>query len=103
MGFAAGLIRDVWESVANRGLDLLGKRFAHGPNSMAALCHDLLSERGEASGAALARKAGELYARLSPPAREAFFLSLLDAQFLPDQAAVIAAAERYKSKPDSET
>src|SRR5262245_2072097 len=83
MGFAAGLFRDVWESVANRGLDLLGKRLATGPTTMAALCRELLSERGEASGAALARKAGELYSRLTPQAREAFFLSLLTQQFLP--------------------
>ena len=103
MGFAAGLIRDAWESVAHRGLDLLGKRFAHGPNTMAALCRDLLSERGEASGAALSRKAGELYARLTPQDREAFFLSLLDRQFLPSHEAVLAAADLYRAKPNSES
>ena len=103
MAFTAGLFRNVWESVANRGLDLLGKRHAKGPTNMAALCRDLLSERGEASGAALARRAGELYARLDASAREAFFQSLLDGQFLPDRQAVLAAAERYKTKPDSES
>ncbi|MEQ1946156.1 MAG: malonyl-CoA decarboxylase [Bryobacteraceae bacterium] len=101
MGFTAGLFRDVWESVANRGLDLLGKSFAMGPSSLAALCRDLLTERGEASGAALARKAAELYALLDEAGRITFFGDLLDPRFLPDKNTVLAAAERYKAKSDS--
>lgn len=103
MGFAAGLFRDVWESVANRGLDLLGKRFSGGTTTMAAVCRDLLSERGEASGAALARKAGEMYGRLNAQSREAFFLGLLGSQFLPRREAVLEAADLYRAKPDSES
>jgi malonyl-CoA decarboxylase len=103
MGLAAGLIRQAWESVANRGLDLIGKQFAHTPKTMAELCRDLLSERGEASAAALARQAKELYARLDADGREAFFRSLLDVRFLPERDIVLAAAEHYKANPGPES
>src|SRR5258708_4469166 len=71
--------------------------------AMAGVCGGLVSERGEASGEALAGRAGEMYQRLTPQARETFLLSLLDPQFLPDHDTVIAAADGYKAKPDSES
>jgi malonyl-CoA decarboxylase len=51
----------------------------------------------------LAREFAEHYRSLSPEARQAFFLSLLDADFLPDPRKVISAAERYRGAPNSET
>jgi malonyl-CoA decarboxylase len=59
------------------------------------LCHALLSERGEASGAALAREALESYRLLSGPALRAFF-DVLAQEFSPDPAAVGDAADAYR-------
>jgi len=97
------LWRDVWDSIANRGLDLLGRRGRAGASSLSSLCLDLLSERGEASGTALAREVAEQYGRLTPRGREAFFLSLLEPEYLADPQAVIAAAEKYRANPNSDT
>ena len=60
-----------------------------------ALCHALLSERGEASGAALAREALEAYRMLSGPALSAFFDALAQ-EFSPDPEAVEDAAGAYR-------
>jgi malonyl-CoA decarboxylase len=60
-----------------------------------ALCHALLSERGEASGAALAREALEAYGLLSGPALSAFF-DVLAQGFSPDPDAVESAAGAYR-------
>jgi malonyl-CoA decarboxylase len=95
------MLKEVWDSIANRGLELLGKRA--NATSLTALCRELLSERGEASGTALARKVAEYYGRLTMPERETFFLSLLGPEFLPDPKDVVAAAEKYKANPNSET
>ena len=58
-----------------------------------ALCHALLSERGEASGAALAREALAAYGELSGPALTAFF-DVLAQEFSPDPEAVEAGRRR---------
>jgi len=60
-----------------------------------ALCHALLSERGEASGAALAREALAAYRMLSGPALTAFF-DVLAEEFSPDPEAVGEAADAYR-------
>ena len=60
-----------------------------------ALCHALLSERGEASGAALAREALAAYRQLSGPALAAFF-DVLAQEFSPNPQAVERAAEAYR-------
>ena len=59
------------------------------------LCHALLSERGEASGAALAREALGAYRMLSGPALTAFF-DVLAGEFSPDPEAVEKAADAYR-------
>ncbi len=59
------------------------------------LCHALLSERGEASGAALALEALEAYRMLSGPALKAFF-DVLAQEFSPDPEAVAEAARAYR-------
>jgi malonyl-CoA decarboxylase len=63
-----------------------------------ALCHALLSERGEASGAALAREALAAYRMLSGPALHAFF-DILTQEFSPDPKAVEDAAGAYRQEP----
>jgi malonyl-CoA decarboxylase len=60
-----------------------------------ARCRALLSERGEASGAALARQALEAYRMLSGPALNAFF-DILTREFSPDPGAVEDAAGAYR-------
>ncbi len=63
-----------------------------------ALCNALLSERGEVSGAALAREALEAYAALPANALKPFF-NLLAAGFSPDPAAIARAATAYQQDP----
>jgi malonyl-CoA decarboxylase len=58
------------------------------------LCHALLSERGEASGAAIAREALAAYGMLAGPALTAFF-DVLAGEFSPDPQAVKEAADAY--------
>ena len=62
------------------------------------LCHALLSERGEASGAALAREALAAYRMLVGPALSAFF-DVLAEEFSPDPQAVEEAADAYRQDP----
>lgn len=61
---------------------------------VAALCHALLSERGEVSGAALARDALAAYDALPANALKPF-INLLAAEFSPDPAAIADAAAAY--------
>jgi len=62
-----------------------------------ALCHALLSERGEASGAVLAREALTAYRMLSGPGLAAFF-DVLAEEFSPDPHAVEEAAKAYREQ-----
>ena len=95
------MLRNIWDSIANRGLELLGKRVDAA--SLTSLCRELLSERGEASGTALARKVVEHYQRLSDSERETFFVTLLGREYLPDPKSVLEAAEKYRANPNSDT
>ena len=65
---------------------------------LATLLRTLASQRGEASGAVLARRAVGLYRRLDAPARREFF-SLLARNFSPDRNAVLEAAVAYHRDP----
>jgi malonyl-CoA decarboxylase len=66
-----------------------------------ALANSLLSEKGEASGAALARALIERYRLLNPEDRLAFTLFLSEG-FAPDAAALREAAEQYLAEPSAE-
>ncbi len=59
---------------------------------------ELLSNRGEVSGAAVAREALHAYRNLPPSARPAFFTQLATA-FAPDQNALRAACEAWLADP----
>ena len=62
---------------------------------------ELLSDRGEVSGAAIAREALDAYRELEVAHLPGFF-SLLAADFAPAEAALRAAAERYLAQPLAE-
>jgi len=62
------------------------------------LCHALISERGEVSGAVLARDALSAYNELNHAARAAFF-DRLAAEFGPDRAELEAAYAAYHAEP----
>ena len=62
------------------------------------LCHALMSERGEVSGARLAHEALAAYQTLEGPAAAAFFDLLVD-EFSPDPEAVERFADAYRREP----
>ena len=66
--------------------------------SLVRLCHALLGERGEVSGARLAIELRNAYAALDAPARDAFFDLLVD-DFSPERGEVARAADAYQQDP----
>jgi malonyl-CoA decarboxylase len=97
------LFHGIWESIANRGRDLLAKRLVVPETPLIPMCRELLTERGEASGMALGLEIAVRYQRLTAAQTEGFFQSLLGKEFLPEPAIVNAAAEDYREHPGSET
>jgi malonyl-CoA decarboxylase len=67
-----------------------------------ALCHALISERGEVSGARRATELLALYQSLDDTALERFFDKLV-AEFSPDPRKVAAAARNYTESPSTVT
>jgi len=98
-------VKSLWlervkDSVADRGRELLGLRGNAKPSTdIEDLCLALLSEKGEASGTALAREVVLLYERMTESEKLAFFI-LLNSRFAPDEAAIIRASDRYKQSPE---
>lgn len=66
-----------------------------------ALCHSLLSERGEVSGSRLAAEALDAYQALDDRGRRAFFESLIR-EFSPDPQEVGRAGDAYRDDPSAE-
>lgn len=102
----ASFFTELLQSISDRGRALLdrGRERRDGPNArsetLADLCEELLSRRGEASGVALAREILGRYAELTTGPRIAFF-EVLANRFGPDRARlaqVIAAWERYPTE-----
>ena len=89
---ASNLVRRVLTSIADRGRTFLGGA-SHAPIDQ--LCRDLVSERGEASGTAIAREITDRYGQLNAAQRMRFFEGLLDAAWLADPAAVLTLAQKY--------
>jgi malonyl-CoA decarboxylase len=86
----------VIDSVADRGRDLLHLRgSSKGPGGIEKLCRALLSEKGEASGTALAREVVNHYRAMDNDERLAFF-EMLYARFGPDEEGIIRAADEFK-------
>lgn len=98
-------MKSVWlervrESVADRGRELLRLRGNRKPgSSIENLCLALLSEKGEASGTALAREVVLRYESMTESEKIAFF-KLLNTRFAPDEDAIILAVDRYKESPE---
>jgi malonyl-CoA decarboxylase len=84
----------------------LRRLFGRDPHGSAAgaltLCRALLSERGEASGATLAREAVRAIEALDSAERERFF-DALAGEFSPSPTAVARAAQAYQTDPGPRT
>src|SRR5712692_3460060 len=65
---------------------------------VASICHELRSQRGEVSGAFIAREALTAYQSLDEPALEVFF-TILVKEFSLDPEAVGRSAEAYRKEP----
>src|SRR3984893_18684165 len=94
---------DMLQSIAERGRALIDRTQRRGVGeersaSLIALCEDLLSRRGEASGVALAREILSRYGELKTGPRIAFFEALAS-QFWPDPNRLRAAAWAWLSSP----
>src|ERR1700693_6242396 len=65
---------------------------------VASICHELQSQRGEGSGAFIAREALKAYQSLDEPALEVFF-TILVKEFSLDPEAVGRSADAYRKEP----
>jgi malonyl-CoA decarboxylase len=93
---------DLLSSIAERGQALLDlKRTRPAPDDgIVGLCDALLSERGEASGVALAKQILDSYAGLDEERKAAFFASLVD-RFGPDLDAIDRASADFARQRDA--
>lgn len=92
----------LWSSIAERGQSGAGPDLAVPPLDRARLLAEaLLSERGEASGAAVARELHAALRDMAPDDRLAF-ARFLAAGFMPNAAKLRAAAEAYLADPTPE-
>ena len=86
----------LWSSIADRGrahADVLQPQAASvGLTRVKELAHALLSERGEASGAAIARELNAVMAELGEDDRLTFY-HFMASNFLPSEQRLRAAAE----------
>lgn len=93
-------MRSVLNSIADRGRELLTRRGKAA--SLEELCQDLLSQRGEAIGTAIARDVVDGYGALNPEDRLEFFEAL--AEYCPaDFERIVDAADAYRQDPRSES
>jgi malonyl-CoA decarboxylase len=97
---------DLMNSIAERGRSLLESRIwpandtPTAASDVTALCEALLSVRGEASGAVIARDALDAYARL-PQEGKAIFFETLASDFGPDRAHLAQVVADYMRNPDA--
>ena len=98
---------ELLQTITERGRSLIERardRRDHGDSSegLADLCEELLSNRGEASGVALAREILTRYAELTTGPRIAFFETLAH-RFGTDRARIEAAMEAWRAAPSDTT
>lgn len=98
----ASRLDQLWSSIADAGREFLRRRLGSRRRSIATLCRELLSVRGEASTVALAREVLEAWRAMSEDERREFCL-LLAREFGPDVEAVRRAAEAYAAAPGPRT
>ena len=92
----------LWSTIADRGGAWVSIADASPREQVCKLAQDLLSGRGEASGAAIARELLGRYRALSPEDRLGF-LCFLAGGFSPADATLRTAAEAYLAEPGAET
>ena len=94
-------MQNVFNSIAKAGLGLLDRRTGKPSTAkLISLCEDLLSEKGEASGIALALEVHQTYQALSEDEKLAFFV-YLEEHMSPDPQSVQSALDKYKEIPDA--
>ncbi len=93
----------IWSTVSERGRELIRLPSAQTPplERTCYLAEALVSERGEASGAALARELQMSYAALSADDRHSF-LAFVAEHFNPDETRLTLAAKAYLDNPGAQ-
>jgi malonyl-CoA decarboxylase len=95
----SGMLDQLWTSIADAGRDLVrGRLGGRRRASIQSLCRDLLSTKGEASGAALARELVETYRTMTEPERLGFF-GMLAEDYGADAARILTAVDAYRDNP----
>jgi malonyl-CoA decarboxylase len=99
---AQSYFQSLFNSIADGGRDLIARNLRgsdrSGADRVIELCRALVSTRGEAAGAVLARDTLEAYGQLDD-AEMAVFLGRLVLEFCPAEADVLRAAETYREAP----
>lgn len=98
----ASMLDQLWTSIADAGRELVRGRLGRRRTTIQSLCRDLLSTRGEASGAALARELVEAYRAMSEAERLAFF-AMLAQEYATDPGRIQEAVEAYRHDPSPRT
>lgn len=99
------LVQNFFTSIADAGRDLWERRSDDDEDlvkDLRTLCIDLLSQKGEALGTALARELVRAYTALDANAKQAFFRLLRD-EFSVDLALLDKAIAAYQADPGSVT
>lgn len=95
-------VNQLFVSLADAGRELMRVRIGNRRRQPEALAEELLSTRGEASGAALAREVVKAYAALDRDGKRGFFTHLA-VQHDADRDDVEAAIEAFRARPDDAT
>ena len=97
-------VQSVFDSIAKAGIGLLDRHAGGKPscNKLVDLCQDLLSEKGEASGIALAWNVLETYQELDDLEKLKFF-GFLESKLSLDVDQIQTTLDEYKSNTDTET
>ncbi|QJR15165.1 malonyl-CoA decarboxylase [Usitatibacter palustris] len=95
---AGSLIRRVVSSLTGAAAGVVRSKEERQADRLARLLHMLITERGEATGAAMARRAVTMYSGLGVEGRRRFF-DTLAREFSPDRNAVLEAAQAWHRDP----
>ncbi len=100
------MLNQILNSIADAGRDLWQRRggddAAASTDTIQALCEDLLSTRGEASGIAVARDVAHAYHSLDADGRVSLF-TILNDRYGPDTKKIDETAQRFRDHGDLES